>query len=166
MHEEFVALFAELVLSGRASSAGTAAIVPGDHLSWIPEQGFLAADVRLITPGGALPVVAARHQAAEHVLSGGIAERPGLYAWQAHDQTMAYSAVNFPVVESDLRTLTPADLRSGSAALTLADGHSVRRLREGIPLWPYALAVALLLAITEAWLAWQFGRKKTTPQPL
>lgn len=164
-HEEFVALFAELVLSGRAVTTRTSDILPGDRLSWMPEQDFPAADVRLVTPQGALLAVAALPRAGGRIVTAGIAERPGRYTWRAHERILAYTCVNFPAVESDLRTLTPADLRSGGDALTLSGGHTVRRLREGIPLWPYALAAALLLATTEGWAAWQFGRKKTNPPP-
>ncbi|MBI2442132.1 MAG: VWA domain-containing protein [Lentisphaerae bacterium] len=76
---------------------------------------------------------------------------PGLYTWEHLDKPLAWAAVDFPVIESDLRTKTLQELdNSGAGAATaVRRGFTVRRLRDGVPLWPYLLAFATLVALAE-----------------
>jgi len=56
--------------------------------------------------------------------------------------------VNFPEVESDLRADT--GLASGKGPVVeLNAGKSMKRMREGTPLWPLLLALAVGMALIE-----------------
>lgn len=79
---------------------------------------------------------------------------PGLYTWEHQARMLGYAAVNFPVVESDLRTFAVAELdkRGGTG---VGEGMTIQWMRDGIPLWPWLLGLAALLALAEsAALAW------------
>jgi hypothetical protein len=77
-------------------------------------------------------------------------------------------AVNFPAVESDLRSLS-ADEVTGMGARAATSGRAVREWQAGIALWPALLWAALALLICEgAVAAWAAGgggivRKAETP---
>jgi hypothetical protein len=62
--------------------------------------------------------------------------------------------VNLPAAESDLRQLADDDV-AALGATALSRGSRVRRLREGIPLWPLLLSLSACLVLLEgAALIW------------
>jgi hypothetical protein len=84
-------------------------------------------------------------------------ERPGVYAWLAGERVLRREAVNFPAVESDLRSLA-ADEVKGMGAMSATSGRAVREWQAGIALWPALLWIALALLIGEgAVAAWAAG---------
>ena len=94
-----------------------------------------------------------RDAASDPVYLAGRAERPGVYVWQMGGETIGQTAVNFPAEESDLRTIAPpAIAKSGWAAV--AGGRVARERRDGVPLWPWCLGLALVCGIGEALAAW------------
>lgn len=80
---------------------------------------------------------------------------PGLYTWEHLDKPLAWAAVDFPAIESDLRTksLREMDTAGAGAGTAVSRGFTVRRLRDGVPLWPYLLALAALGALAEGLMA-------------
>lgn len=91
---------------------------------------------------------------------------PGSYRWMTQDGVLDRMVVNFPEAESDLRTLTPAELKRD--ADTLIAGSARERLgdlREGRPLWPWFLAAAAMLFVIEGVLLRVFcvGPMNTAP---
>jgi hypothetical protein len=74
---------------------------------------------------------------------------PGMFRWEISGQPVAFSAVNFPESESDLRPLdeAPAFGRGTAPAGSLAREAALAR---GIPLWPWLAAAALLLLALES----------------
>jgi hypothetical protein len=76
--------------------------------------------------------------------------RPGSYRWAAQGTVLDRAIVNFPEVESDLRTLTQEELK-GTAGLLIAGGtqQTMADLREGKPLWPWFIAAAALFFLSE-----------------
>jgi hypothetical protein len=78
--------------------------------------------------------------------------RPGLYEWTVGERILSREVVNFPAAESDLRTLTGAEIK-GLGALTAASGRAVREWQAGIPLWPRLLWIALALLLCEGAVA-------------
>jgi hypothetical protein len=156
---EFVPLFAEILLCSRArlqSSRGQD-YLPGEPLTWqaegegeSTELGLKAADGRVV------PVAPGEAARVAFVQSTGPVG-PGLYTWELQERTVGHATVNFPSVESDLRTLDLGKL-GGDGAIGLTSGDSVRHLREGLPLWPWLLALALLWALLEGVAAVWAGR--------
>ena len=64
------------------------------------------------------------------------------------DERKRQDLVNFPVSESDLRTLSLSDIKN-EQGLVLQRGRRVRQLHEGIKLWPYLLTLAIILVLLE-----------------
>ncbi len=75
---------------------------------------------------------------------------PGSYRWMTQDGVLDRAVVNFPETESDLRTLTTAELEKGAGALITGSARErLGDLREGRPLWPWFLAAAAVLFVIE-----------------
>jgi len=99
-----------------------------------------------------------RDEAGKPVYAGGRAERPGLYAWRSGEEPIGQTAVNFPAEESDLRTIPPPEIvRSGWAAVS--GGRAARERRDGIPVWPWCLGLALVCGLGESVVAWWVTKK-------
>lgn len=149
---EFIPLLAEILMTGRAADSGRAAgeeTVPGRRPVWVLDRDAMESDIAWHGPDdAALPFLLERGVQGNRA----VARDPvalGLYQWQYGGRTVRYAAANFPVVESDLRTLPPEDVRTGVNAVSLSDGARVRAMREGVPLWPYLLMAALALVMVE-----------------
>jgi hypothetical protein len=84
---------------------------------------------------------------------------PGLYSWENQGKSVAHGVVNFPAVESDLRSLRPEEIRKAGAVVAKS-GSAVRHLRDGIKLWPHLLALGFALVLAEgATLLWAERRQ-------
>ncbi|MBU1693868.1 MAG: BatA and WFA domain-containing protein [Verrucomicrobia bacterium] len=142
-HMEFLPFLGELLLSSRAiRDRGAATATPGEKLAWIVDREILASDITLQHESGmAIPVLAHRETSGTRVVSeDGVGT--GVFTWNYEGEPQQVTAVNFPPVESDLRTMTMKEIeRQGDIALTA--GRRARQLRDGLPLWPYLLALAL-----------------------
>jgi len=144
----FLPFFGELVGSLRARRAhGLQAVAsPGATVSWLaPIQ---AESVRLADEQGDEIAVTESSRGLEGrmFVSDPIA-RPGAYRWYDGATCREVRMVNFPAVESDLRTAPPPELSAAGKSL-LQRAADLRAAREGRPLWKMLawLAVALLLA--------------------
>jgi len=148
---EFLPLFAELLLTSRGTDAGAdgGAVLAGQELVLHPERDLLPQAMRVDDPDGQARLVTRRETAGGPVYTAGRAERPGLYTWRIDHDLIAQTAVNFPPEESDLRTIPPpAIARSGWAAVS--GGRAARERRDGVPLWPWCLGLALVCGLAEA----------------
>lgn len=146
---EFVPFLGELLLSSRAlgEPRGLSA-APGGQLEWLVDREVLASDVTLQDESGAAhPLRALRESGGTRMLSDGAA-RVGLFTWRHEGQPQQLTAVNFPPIESDLRTMSMNEVEQ-QGELALAAGRQARQLRDGLPLWPYLLALALGWALLE-----------------
>jgi hypothetical protein len=147
---EFVPLLGEILLCSRVRSQPTYRqnYLPGEPLMWRAEGEGDPAEIELkAADGRILPVVRGEPAQGASLLSAE-AVGLGLCTWELQGRIVGYAAVNFPPGESDLRTLDTDSLRGGGA-IGLTSGLGVRHLREGIPLWPWLLATALLWALLE-----------------
>lgn len=156
---EFLPLFAELLLSCRgAGQEGTGgAGITGQELVWQAERDLLPQALRVEAPDGTPQPVTRREVSDGPRYAAGRATQPGLYTWRLGDEVVARMAVNFPPEESDLRTVPPPALeKAGWAAVS--GGRAARERRDGIPLWPWCLGVALVCGLGEAFAAWRVVR--------
>jgi hypothetical protein len=82
--------------------------------------------------------------------------RTGFYRLRLGEREVGLAGVNTDPVESDLRTLALSDLRGAPTRATkespvyiAESGIRLRDLKEGHSLWPYAVALALLVILLE-----------------
>ncbi len=146
---EFLPFLNELVLHHRGEGAQHPAVdyMPGQLLLWQFGQEVVAKDVSLAHDEKPVEV---RRQGGGQVVTYASEPAAGIgdYRWQLRSRLVGHSLVNFPVIESDLRTLTIEDLKK-SNSVAIASGHSIEGLREGTRLWPLILLAILLLALGE-----------------
>jgi hypothetical protein len=158
---EFVPFLAELLLSCRETVQGPSAgaeVACGEPLAFELPDGLAAADLQLRDGAGAVVPTRLQDAGGRQRLVAGNSAPPGLYTWQQGETVLAQTAVSFPRIESDLRLQRDAEL-AGTGAVALHGGAEVRRLRDGIPLWPWLLAVALAAALAEG-LALQWVERR------
>lgn len=151
---EFVPFLAELVLSSRrGTSGGTIGEFPaGTKISRAFPRDTLDEEVTITSPNGEIP--AERAAVGSSVFASKTPLGPGLYEWLVHGSGAGFSVVNFPAVESDLRVME-APAAAAPEATTLKVGESVNALREGIPLWPWLLALACACLFAESLVVWK-----------
>jgi hypothetical protein len=77
---------------------------------------------------------------------------PGIYAWLVSNQAVHHSVVNFPESESDLRVL-PEPPAFGPTAQPRESLARAAALDHGLPLWPWLVALALLVLLIEPLVA-------------
>jgi len=148
---EFVPFLGELLLGIRRGSPGAVRLahdgIPGLALTWRPGLEIRGDEVRLRGADGSEVPLRLMETAGGALLSEPI-ERPGVYSWTVGERLISREVVNFPVAESDLRSLSGAEIK-GLGALTAASGRDVREWQAGIPLWPRLLWIALVLLLCE-----------------
>ncbi len=140
---EFVCLLGEILLASRSGLGAAAAETPSG-LAITRDQPVGASAPELLDEAGRVVTVRAESGRLTCV----VPPPPGLYRWTRAGQTEACAVVNFPADESDLRT-APPDQTAGAAATAMASGRQVRRLRDGLPLWPVLLGAASGLTLLE-----------------
>ena len=72
----------------------------------------------------------------------------GIYNWNFLTETIDSSIVNFAVSESDLRTIPRSELSVHGTSVASGAG-SINNIHKGVMLWPFLLALAVLLALGE-----------------
>jgi hypothetical protein len=147
---EFVPLLGEVLLSCRAAGPGTdrlGEVTCGEPLCLDLPDGALAAEVELRDGAGAVVPTALCESGSRCFAQAEGSLDPGLYTWQRGGVTVSRAAVNFPRPESDLR-LQP-DSALARAGGVFRGGADLRRLREGVVLWPWLLALAAVAALAE-----------------
>ncbi len=148
---EFLPFFGELLLSsreqGRDQPVG-ADVETGQPVSRrLPSSGSGAPLALVDAAGQAVTLVTSVDQDGMKAAAGTLLG-PGVYTWQHQGHRLGYSTVNFPTVESDLQVLTAGELKHVAGTL-VSSGRRVRRLREGLDVWPYLLMAAVALVLVE-----------------
>ena len=146
----FLPAIAEILLRTRPrSSAEPAYSLPGSPLTWTSNDPAHAGAVTLLGPSSE-PMGLTESTTTDGTLWRAKAPAvPGLYRWQISSQPIAFTAVNFPDSESDLRILetTPAFGKLDSSTDSLVRQAA---LAQGLPLWPWLALAALLFLICES----------------
>jgi len=149
---EYLPLLAEMLLVSRTSvNRGREAtdFLPGEHVFLRLDSEAPSAGVKLVGPEGKVfPLVEQRTSRDVSLVSADTVET-GLYSWNHQDRVLGYSIANFPVKESDLRTLSMQEIESRDS-VSVSEGTTVRLLREGVKMWPALLLLAVVLLITES----------------
>ncbi|MCW1885695.1 BatA and WFA domain-containing protein [Luteolibacter flavescens] len=144
----FLPAFAELLLHLMPRQTAEAFTVePGGVISWTNPSADTAATPVLESPDGSRPEILANGATWQSPAPA----VPGIHRWLVSDQPVHLIAVPFPESESLLRPLdTPP-----SAGPAVANSDIARRaaLDQGLPLWPWLIAAALLLLLTEGVIA-------------
>ena len=150
VQNNFLPALAEILLGVRPQArADSSYTLAGSAVSWTSADPAHAGALRLLDPS-ANPV-----PTTESVTATGSAWTsvdpavPGIYRWEISGQAIDYSAVNFPDSESDLRTLDEPPA-FGSSATTSGSLARQAALAQGIPLWPWLIAAALLFLLLES----------------
>jgi len=148
---EFVPFLGELLLGARRGLTGATRLavehMPGQTLVWRPGLEVRADEVHLKGPDGVEVPLRLMATAGGALVSDRL-ERPGVYDWGVGGRMINRAVVNFPAVESDLRSLSAGEIK-GLGALTASSGRDVREWQAGIPLWPRCLWLALVFLLCE-----------------
>lgn len=148
--EPFLPFIAELLLHIRPDSKrGEQELLSGSPLFWSLPDEIDASSVSLHKDGGAATPTQTNRDDLSTILLSEEPAAPGIFSWKIGDHVTHLNYVNFPTSESDLQTLTPDSLEIGQ---TLASDDVLRNdaLSQGIPLWPYFLAAAIVLLFAES----------------
>lgn len=146
----FLPAFAELILHTRPKvAADPFTIEPGSFPTWAPADPSQAATLTLADPAGrALPL----EQMAGPVWRSSQHSVPGIYSWLVSSQPVHHSVANFPESESDLRVL-PEPPAFGATAQPRDSLARAAAMDHGLPLWPWLIALALLVLLIEPLVA-------------
>ncbi|WP_395745503.1 BatA domain-containing protein [Prosthecobacter sp.] len=159
----FLVLLGELLLH-HGEAGGQAALrqfVPPQRVFWQPRQPVAADQVRLQDDAGAEHAFVHDATQSPAVFREREVLPPGNYRWLLDGQPVERASVNFPAdAESDLRTLDPASLGIGKS-LTLSAAAALAAQRDGLPLWPWCVAVALGALVLESLVARSAIRQPT-----
>jgi hypothetical protein len=150
MQGNFLPAIAEILLHLRPRAGDSTIEVPsGSALSWSSANPDLAASILLHDPDGKPLDLTESHNERGTTWSWPGPARPGIHRWISSGQTLAATPVNFPEIESDLRTIAevPAIGRIDSGSDTLVRKAA---LANGIPLWPWLALLALAFLLTES----------------
>ncbi|MCX6878865.1 MAG: VWA domain-containing protein [Verrucomicrobia bacterium] len=146
----FLPAIAEILLRTRPrSSAEPAYALPGTPLTWSSTDPAHAGALTLLGPA-AEPIEITESTTADGTLWQSKAPAtPGLYRWQISGQPIAFSAVNFPDSESDLR---PLEATPAFGKLEASSDSLVRQaaLAQGLPLWPWLALAGILCLMLES----------------
>jgi hypothetical protein len=146
----FLPAVAELLLGIRPQgTAESAYTLSGSSVSWTSGDPAHAGAVRLLDNSG-IPVPITETVTADGTAWTSVEPAvPGLYRWDISGQAVDHTAVNFPESESDLRALDEAPAFGGSSS-TSGSLAQQAALAQGIPLWPWLVAAALLCLALES----------------
>jgi len=124
------------------------ALTPGERAVWHLDRDLPEDEIDLEGPEDTSVALESRPRRSGMDFLSEPLDRIGLYTWRHNDRPSEYDAVNFPSIESDLRSMDADELKRDEA-VALVSGSELRRLRDGIKLWPGLLALTLCLAMTE-----------------
>lgn len=155
---EFLPLVGEVILKYRGKSFSVGGVFEaGDRVMRAMEEDVLEDEVELAMAGGTVPLEKVDLGDGRSVMAAIGRLEPGTYVWRYQGKEIGASVVNFPRDESDLRLLEGESL-GGEGATVLEAGTSVRQWREGVPLWPWLVGLALLFALAEGLVLWRSHR--------
>ncbi|MCF7784928.1 MAG: BatA domain-containing protein [Prosthecobacter sp.] len=151
----FLVLLGELLLQ-YGEAGGNSALrqfIPPQNIFWQPRQPVAADQVRLQDDAGAERPFVYDASQSPAVFRAREALPPGNYKWLLDAQAVERASVNFPAdAESDLRTLDPSSLGIGKS-LTLSAAAALAAQRDGMPLWPWCVGIALCALVLESLVA-------------
>jgi hypothetical protein len=146
----FLPAIAELLLRTRTHGTDeTSYVLPGSPLTWTSNDPAHAGAITLIGSTSE-PMAISESTTPEGTLwQSTLPATPGLHRWQISGQAIAFTAVNFPDSESDLRPLdaNPAFGKTDSQADSLVRQAALAR---GLQLWPWLVLTALLALAMES----------------
>jgi hypothetical protein len=146
----FLPLMAEVFLRTRPRGSSEPAFsLPGSPVTWSSADPAHAGAITLLGPDAAPLAVTESTVPDGSRWQATAPATPGLYRWQISGQTIAFTAVNFPDTESDLRPLdaTPAFGKLDASADSLVRQAA---LAQGLPLWPWLVLAAILFLVVES----------------
>jgi len=144
----FLPAVAEILLHLMPKQAsGNFTVEPGGVIAWTNPSADASAMPVLEAPDGSRPEIHANGATWQANASA----IPGIYRWLVSDQPVHLIAVPFPESESLLRPLDAPP----SAGPSTAGNEVARRaaLDQGLPLWPWLVAAALLFLLVEGIVA-------------
>jgi hypothetical protein len=146
----FLPAFAELILHTRPKTAANPFTAePGSFPAWSPADPSQASTLTLTDPGGnQVPL----EEMPGPVWRSPLPAVPGIYSWLVSGQAVHHTVVNFPESESDLRVL-PEPPTFGATAKPRESLARAATLDHGMPLWPWLVALALLVLLIEPLVA-------------
>jgi hypothetical protein len=143
----FLPAIAELLLHLMPRSSNESFLAePGGTLAWTNPAADASGAPVLESPDGTQPILSATGDTWKSETPA----VPGIHRWLVSGQPVHLTAVHFPESESQLRPLAtppavgPSTLGSSSSAARRA------ALDEGLPLWPWLIAAALLFLLLES----------------
>jgi len=153
---EFVPLLGELLFALRPERpVAQQTFITGQRLVRRFDRPVLAEELEVAGPDRNHPVTAL---AGEGQFATEPVSQPGVYEWRYRGSPVGRSVVHFPETESDLeQTVDPNAILVAGKVLGVED--SVSALREGQPLWPWLLALAMAVALTESLVVWRTQRE-------
>ncbi len=148
---EFLPFLCEMLLNSRSGSEADLSeteFIAGQQVLRHFDRNVLLSDIALLAEDGKAAALEEYRDARGVTFAFDGAGEPALYEWRYQNKPIGSAAVNFPAIESDLRLMELAEIRS-AGAIALDRGRGVRHLRDGLKLWPYLLAFALAVALIE-----------------
>lgn len=153
---DFLPFLAELLLVSRRAggeSKQVARVFPGESVTLRREQDLPVAELTLRAEDGRSIPLRDQHGPGGVLLMADRPLAPGIYVWAHADKPLAWTSVEFPALESDLRAFTLEELETADGGLAVRHGYAFRQIHDGISLWPHLLALALVAALIEGVVA-------------
>jgi hypothetical protein len=148
----FLPAIAEILLRSRPHGAVEPTYqLPGSPLAWSSTDPAHAGALTLTGPSSDAIAISETTTSEGTVWRSESSSTPGLFRWKISGQVIAFTAVNFPDSESDLRPLGAAPAFGKHAA---PSGSLARQaaLAQGLPLWPWLALAALMFLVIESLL--------------
>jgi len=160
MHgEELVQLFGETVRSCRHGQGLRQTATPGARLRLRQQAGDLT-KMKLQSPQNEELTVTARASADGVTAVSEAVAIPGFHEWQFSGNTVSTVPVNIDPLESDLKTIDQAEIKSSLADAVMDRGEDLSWLREGRSLWPTLIIILTLTLLTEGTILALGSRRK------
>lgn len=160
----FLPAVAEILLHSRPRGAAEpASALPGSFLSWSSPDPAHGSGISLAGRAGEEIPLEAADDGGDPSWRATEPAVPSMFRWRISGQDVAFTAVNFPDSESDLRPLdaAPDFHRAGSEVGSLAREAA---LAQGIPLWPWLAIAALGFIVLESFVHLR-GTPANSPSP-
>ncbi|MEI6676113.1 MAG: VWA domain-containing protein [Verrucomicrobiota bacterium] len=146
----FLPALAEILLRTRPRGAAEPAYAqPGSPPTWSSTDPAHAGAISLLGPSSEPIEITESTTAGGTLWQAKSPATPGLFRWRFSGQPVAFTAVNFPDSESDLRPLATTPT---FGKLDAANDSLVRQaaLAQGLPLWPWLALAGLLFLVLES----------------
>lgn len=165
---QFVPLMAEFILSRRKLTdlEHLAEYAPGDSLvRKIDFTGSLK-EISLLSPSNKTTTLKIKPPRSENARNGDrlllLVSDPvtetGIYSWKYAGKPVWFNSVNPVASESDLRSI-PESLLKLHGTAGIAGTGLINDLHKGVPLWPWLLGLALILALSESLVMFSADRE-------